>query len=85
MAETSGNKSIDITKSPEDIPRADLIHLCLKMKKRMEQLTSKEIESTKRRGYDFIFYDCIYDFVALLVALLLTISYLVCCLMSEEY
>ena len=51
MAESTGGKSIDITKSPEDIPKADLIHLCLKMKKRMEQLTSKETESTKRRRY----------------------------------
>lgn len=51
MAETGGGKAIDITKSPEDIPKADLIHLCLKMKKRMEQLTVKESESMKRRRY----------------------------------
>lgn len=44
----AAGKAASATSNPEDIPKEDLLHLCMKMNKRMQALESKGTEVNKR-------------------------------------
>lgn len=47
---TSSNSGVKSEKSPEDIPREELVHLCMKMNKRMQAMEAKGQELIKKKN-----------------------------------